>query len=510
MLDFDDKREQRDADGNVVTRWDGVTMKKHPVTGEDVSDPEARVPVYTYTKPRPAKWPKADYIVGNPPFIGNKRMRAALGDGYTEALREAWKDLPGNIDFVMYWWDKAAELTRTGKSERFGFITTNSLRQTFNRKVLEKHMTPKKPVSLVYAIPDHPWVDSTDGAAVRVAMTVALPGKQQGMLQRVVKEVESTTDDAASVSLSSRVGLIHADLTAGSNVSATATLKANADVCFQGMNLVGKGFRLTEEDVRVLGYDTKRLPEVIKPHCNARDRMQGGEHIYVIDFFGYTAEQARTEHPALYQRLFDRVKPERDQNNRETRRRNWWIFGESVGKLRKSWAGLNRVILTPETSRHRVFEFVDLPFSPDHKLYAICSDDAWIFGVLSSEFHRIWASIAGGRMGVGNDLVYNNTRCFPTFPFPTCTKAQMERIRLLGEKLDTHRKKRKALHPELTLTGMYNVLERTRMFRDLELASQGGPLSWGRDTRIFEGEKQLNAKERSIYEKGLIEVLLTA
>jgi hypothetical protein len=86
----------------------------------------------------------ADYIVGNPPFIGTARMREALGDGYTEALRGAYPNVPDSADFVMFWWDKAAELVRTGKAKRFGFITTNSLRQTFNRKVLQHHMAPEE------------------------------------------------------------------------------------------------------------------------------------------------------------------------------------------------------------------------------------------------------------------------------------------------------------------------------------------------------------------------------
>jgi hypothetical protein len=73
----------------------------------------------------------------------------------------------------MYWWNVAAHLVRDGHVQRFGFITTNSLRQTFNRRVLEPHLTAKESLSLIFAIPDHPWVDSVDGAQVRIAMTVA-------------------------------------------------------------------------------------------------------------------------------------------------------------------------------------------------------------------------------------------------------------------------------------------------------------------------------------------------
>src|SRR5690606_19826785 len=119
-----------------------------------------------YVNPRKAEWPQADFVVGNPPFIGNKRMRQALGDGYVEALRGAWPDVPESADLVMYWWDHAAELTRHGKLRRFGLITTNSIRQTFNRRVLQRHIeATKNPLSLTVGIPDHPWVDSSSGAS---------------------------------------------------------------------------------------------------------------------------------------------------------------------------------------------------------------------------------------------------------------------------------------------------------------------------------------------------------
>ena len=160
--------------GQPVTRWDGRTTVAHPVTGEQVPDETARIPAYRYVNPRPAEWPEADFVVGNPPFIGTGAMRAALGDGYAEAVRKTYKNVPESADYVMYWWDKAADLLRDGQLRRFGFITTNSIRQTFSRRVLQRHMDATPPLSLIFAIPDHPWVDSAEGADVRIAMTVAV------------------------------------------------------------------------------------------------------------------------------------------------------------------------------------------------------------------------------------------------------------------------------------------------------------------------------------------------
>ncbi len=112
VLAYDRAEPVFDANGQAVTRWDGRTLKKHPVTGESVPDEAARVPLLSYVNPRPAEWPAADFIVGNPPFIGNKRMRQALGDGYVETLRKAWHNVPETVDFVMYWWQHAADLLR--------------------------------------------------------------------------------------------------------------------------------------------------------------------------------------------------------------------------------------------------------------------------------------------------------------------------------------------------------------------------------------------------------------
>lgn len=145
VLAYDRWEYQLDEHGRPVMRWDGKTYKKSPTTGEDIPDESAQLPVEVYINPRKAEWPQADYVVGNPPFIGAASMRRALGDGYVDALRKTWNEVPESSDFVMYFWNKAADLTRAGQVKQFGLITTNSLRQTFNRRVIERHMNEKHP-----------------------------------------------------------------------------------------------------------------------------------------------------------------------------------------------------------------------------------------------------------------------------------------------------------------------------------------------------------------------------
>ncbi|MBU1663924.1 MAG: class I SAM-dependent DNA methyltransferase, partial [Gammaproteobacteria bacterium] len=236
MLDSDGQETPLDAQGQPITRWDGKTYKQHPATGKNVPDESARVAAVRYLNPRQAKWPKAQYVVGNPPFIGAATLRAALGDGYVEALRDAHGEVPESADLVMFWWDHAARLLAKGKIERFGFITTNSLSQTFNRRVLENHLG--KNMSLAFAIPDHPWVDSADGAAVRVAMTVVRPGAGEGRLLRVTRE-STVGDGEVAVTLAEKIGLIHADLSIGADVAGAGPLKANAGISSPGFKLHG-------------------------------------------------------------------------------------------------------------------------------------------------------------------------------------------------------------------------------------------------------------------------------
>ena len=197
----------------------------------------------------------------------------------------------------------------------------------------------------------------------------------------------------------------------------------------------------------------------------------------------------RNQHPAIFQWLLERVKPERDQNNRESRRKNWWLFGEPNPKLRQQLAGLPRYIATTETAKHRVFQFLDARILPDNKLVAIALNDAFYLGVLSSSLHTAWALASGSWLGVGNDPVYVKSRCFETFPFPAAdtglTPALSDKIRKLAEQIDAHRKRQQATHADVTLTGLYNVLE-----------------------KLHTGEA-LTAKDKTLHEHGLVGVLQT-
>jgi hypothetical protein len=358
VLAYDRMEYVTDERGVPVTRWDGKTMKKHPVTGEDVPDETARLVVEKYINPRKAEWPQADFVVGNPPFLGKGKVRDALGDGYVEALRASWQDVPDSADFVMYWWNHAAEFARTGKLRRFGLITTNSLRQTFNRRVIEHHMASKPPLSLIFSIPDHPWVDSADGAAVRIAMSVGQAGEMTGQLLTVIDERDTGDDDALALTFSMKMGVIHPDLTVGANVTSVVPLKANSRIANTGFILGGRGFLLNANEATSVIASNPDAGRLIFPLRNGEDILNQCRNVWVIDAFGLGETELRVKAPELWQQLRDRVFPKRQENRDPRVRENWWLFRRSNEQVRASTSGLQRFVVTAETAKHRVFTFL--------------------------------------------------------------------------------------------------------------------------------------------------------
>ncbi|MFP4295304.1 MAG: class I SAM-dependent DNA methyltransferase, partial [Halothiobacillaceae bacterium] len=484
LIDYDAREPMTDEHGAPVTIWDGISYRQSPTTGELIPDESGRITVDRYINPRKAEWPQADYIVGNPPFIGASTMRRALGDGYVDAVRKVYKGaVPESADFVMHWWHIAAEKVRHGEAKRFGLITTNSLRQTFNRRVVQPHLDDSRnPLSLAFAIPDHPWVDSNDGAAVRIAMTVGVGGEVPGSLREVIDET-SMGDDSRSVRLNNRDGKIFPDLAIGADVAGAQPLKSQDGIAIKGFELGSQGFLMPAEDAEQFIATHPAAHEVLKPYMNGRDLTSGKLHRYVIDFQGFSESEAMISHPELFQYLIERVRPERQVNRESRTSKNWWLFRRSGADLRKAASGLDRFIVTTRTARHRVFQFTPSNLVAESKIVVIASDESWVLGTLSSRAHTTFALRAGGWLGAGNDATYNHLDCFGKFPMPAPSNSISLQVGELAERIDAHRKRQQAAHSDLTLTGMYNVLEKLR------------------------AGSSLTKKEQAIHEQGLVSVL---
>jgi type II restriction/modification system DNA methylase subunit YeeA len=359
------------------------------------------------------EWPEADVIVGNPPFLGDKKMLGALGAEYVTRLRSQYQGrVPGGADLVTYWFEKARAQINAGKVRLAGLVATNSIRGGANRRVLERIVETG---SIFEAWSDEPWIN--DGAAVRVSLVAFGPHTFSSSLEGKGNQAVLNGETAA---------VIHADLTPGSAKSVDLTkatrLSANAGVSFIGTQQNGP-FTVSPEMARkwLVLPNPHGAPnsEVVKPWRNGLDITRRSSDTWIVDF-GTERQEAEA---ALYEEPFNyvltTVKPMRDRVNRETRRRNWWRLGEAMPKLRLAirQSGV-RYIATPRIAKHRVFTWLPAYVLPDCQVVVIARSDDTTFGILHSRLHELWALRLCTWLGVGNDPRYTPTTTFETFPFP--------------------------------------------------------------------------------------------
>ena len=489
LLEWADRTPRMDTDGKPVTRWDGVTTIRHPVTGEEVPDPAARVQVYDYTKPRATKWPEAEFIVGNPPFIGLRNIRKAYADGYLEALRSAYPNVAENTDYVMYWWEKAALAARAfdrkkGKgTRRFGLITTNSIKQSFNRAITLRHLgDSKNPLSLLFAIPDHPWVDSSDGASVRIAMSVGAHGQRGGRILEVTSEQETGAENEGVIcSFDFKIGTIYPDLRIGADLLSAKALTANTKLSSVGYQLTGRGFLVTPAKAREISNAEPTAKDHIHPWTNGMGIQRMAEELVAIDVSDLELTSLKKNLPLLYQHLADYVRPEREENSVPSLAEVWWRFARPRDDFRPALLHIDRMIVTSLTASNRIFVFASSNTIADSTTVMFALDAGEHLAIISSRPHLTWVSASGGTLE--DRPRYNKSRCFDPFPFPDLTDDQKNRLRSLGDELDAHRKRQQAAHSKLTLTQMYNVLEKLR------------------------AGKAIEGKDKKIYDQGLVGIL---
>ena len=398
------------------------------------------------------EWPDAEFIVGNPPFLGSQMLRGNLGDSYVDALYNLYDGrVPGSADIVCYWFEKARAEIERDKCSRAGLLATQGIRGGTSRNALERI---KQTGDIFMAYSDHPWV--LEGAAVHVSLVGFDNGAET---ERELDRISVTT--------------INANLTAGVDLTQAIKLRENAGKSFQGPVKVGPfdiPSSLAQEMINAPNVHGKSNLDILSPWVNGRDIANRPRGMWMIDFRDMPLEEA-----ALYEAPFEYVKlhvrPVRE-NNRDARRRTyWWLLGRSANDLRTAIQPLKRYVATPRVSKHRLFVWLDGNVLPDSAVVAIAHDDDYSFGVLHSQFHGIWALRMGTQLETRPR--YTSTTCFETFPFPRPTEEQREAIAEAARELN--RLREGWLNPvdaegnavvfgvdlrRRTLTNLYNEYER--------------------------------------------------
>ena len=349
--------------------------------------------------PVPATWPEAEFIVGNPPFLGTKRMRLSLGDAYVGDLFAAWDGtVARDADLVCYWHELARRQVTDKQVSRAGLLATNSIRDRLNRSTLQRIKTSG---DIFMAWSDEPWV--VDGADVRVSIV----GQDDGT------EKHRTLNDEPVIKINS-------DLTSGVDLTPIQRLRESRHRAFQGPIKVG-AFDIPGEVARQMlreppNVNGRTNSDVVVPWVNGLDIARRARDMFIIDFGAAMNEHDAARYEAPFSYIEDHVRPVRVGNRQKRRRERWWIHGSAAPEMRAAIASLSRFIVTPIVAKHRLFVWLSAPTLPDKRLTVVAREDDYAFGVLHSSAHEHWALRTGSSHGVGNDPrlhTYDDVRDVP-------------------------------------------------------------------------------------------------
>jgi len=355
----------------------------------DLTDPE---------EPKEPEWPKVDYIVGNPPFLGGSLLRRNLGEDYVDALFAIWEErVPRNGDLCCYWFERARAHIEQGKCERAGLLATQGIRGGANRKVLQRI---KESGDIFFAESDRPWV--LDGANVHVSMVG---------FDNASEEIKAVDGDVASH--------INANLTVGFDATLSRQLAENTGLCLRASEK-GGAFELPDSIALTLlaapNPHGKPNSDVIRPWLNARMLLHSHGVGWIIDYGIDCEEKEAALYEAPWQLLLLSVRPQRLRTSDARLREYWWLHRRNAKNMRAAVQGLGRFLAIPHVSKHRVVVWLDQLALPDHQLYVAARSDDYFFGVLHSRFHELWALRLGTRLETRPR--YTPTTCFETFPLP--------------------------------------------------------------------------------------------
>ncbi len=393
----------------------GFAYRRDPILRplDSIATMDALLNLSDPANPREAEWPPAEFIVGNPPFLGTKLLRSGLGDDYVEALFGVYGDrLAGMSDLSAYWHEKARAQIAIGKTRRAGLLATQGIRGGLGRNVLERI---KETGDIFFAYADRPWILA--GANVHISFV----GQDDG------SEADRTLDGLP-------VGEINANLTTGVDLTRARRLRENLGVAFIA-DVKGGSFDIPAEIAdRLLmqpNPDGRSNRDVVRPWVNGLDVTRRPRRMWIIDFGTDMPETEAALYEAPFEYVRGHVQAERAESRTTTR--DWWRHERPGHSMRVGLAGMDRYMATPETSKYRVFAWLPAEVLADHALVVFARDDDYTFGVLHSRVHEKWALATGTQLETRPR--YTPTTCFETFPFPRPTDEQREAISVSARRL---------------------------------------------------------------------------
>ncbi len=359
-------------------------------------------------------WPKADAIIGNPPFIGGKYLREEMGSDYAERVYKAFPEVKGQPDFCVHWFRKSQDQPAL----RIGLVATNSIAQGVSREASLKYID-ENGGTIHNAISTQVWSGEANVHVSIVNWVKDKPPKDRFLDEKPVAVITNNLDTAF-------------------DVTSAKTLQQNKNLSFEGCQLNGKGFIISEELASKYISSNKQNIKVIKKVVDGRKLVN--RHLpdeYIIDFFGLSLEEASI-YELPFEHVRQHVKPERDQNKEKGRREKWWLFGRSGSSTRKALEGKKCFFALPKVAKYTSFQAIDIEYFPAEANMVVASDDFYILGILNSALHRDWVKAQCSTLE--DRIRYTNTTCFETFPFLWDAPEKLKQpVRDVMTELDTYR-----------------------------------------------------------------------
>lgn len=397
---------------------------------------------------RPFHWPLEfpeilaaggfDAVIGNPPFLGGKRITGPLGKDYRTYLQDVVASgRKGNADLSAFFLLRAGELLRDGGM--LGMLATNTIAQGDTREVALDAMTAAG-YRIVRAVRSRKW----PGAA---ALEIA-----QLWMRRGPWRAPAVLDDAP-------VAAITPHLTEPGRISGKPMqLAANLGKSFIGSYVLGMGFVLEPAQAQALLDRDPRNRDVLFPYLNGEDlntRPDQSPSRWVINFHDWPLERAM-EYPDVFRIIDETVKPERQRLKpdgtyalRKPLPQRWWHYADKRPALYSAIHQLSTVLAVSQTTKYLAFNVVPTGIVYMHTLVLIAVDDFGYYTLLNSTIHQDWVLQHGSRLETRPR--YIPTDCFETFAFPLA----IESLAAVGARYSTHRSA-VMLETQLGLTATYN------------------------------------------------------
>ncbi|HRK09160.1 MAG TPA: N-6 DNA methylase [Pseudobdellovibrionaceae bacterium] len=389
------------------------------------------------------EWPKADVIVGNPPYLSSKYLKVEFPVEYVNGIRKKFKDVPGRADYCVYWFRKAHDVLESGK--RAGLVGTNTIRQNYSR-IGGLDYIVQNGGEITEAVSTQVW---SGDASVHVSIVNWIKGSQNGK-KRLYTQLGDKVDSPWKVD---ELQLIPSALSSAFDVTEAKIIKANRKPkkCFQGQSPASEGFYISPEERELIVKKDPDSSQVIFPFLIGREMLskERAPKRFVIDFGQQTIIGAKkfkgafdhieaTVLPDVQSKAENELEKSEEGGDWNAHLQTWWKHWRGRPELFAELKGKNRFIAVSRVTKRPIFEFVSTEIHPGDALIAFAFDDDYSFGIIHSEFHWQWFKEKCSTLK--GDFRYTADSVFDTFVWPqNPTKKQVEEVASAGIELRTLR-----------------------------------------------------------------------